>query len=418
MSEIKDNSIARNVMWNTAGSLFYLICQWMLGVLVVRLSGNYADAGILSLAMSISTFFSVITLFNVRNYQVSDSRGLYSSSQYVFHRVLTCAFSLVLCIIFVAISGYDLVTSLSIIFYMLVKIVEGFADVLHGVAQRGWRLDIAGKSFIIRGILLAASFSVSMVLTQNLVISIFAMALATLIPLILYDWIAVGKVDKVEIRFDFKAALSLSKVCIPMVIYGACINAIVPFARFVLEYFYSKEVLGYYATVSTVAVLVQAFVTFVFTPLIGVFEKAYTEDDKKGILALLIKLILLLAGITLSAVGAVALVGKPVMVLIFGEEIRDYVYLLYPTIFASCLTALVWLLGMLLVVMRELKMLLIGAAVGFSVAVVIALAVIPKHPYPGANLSVIVAFAVISLLYSIRFIFYFFKDGKRRKENV
>lgn len=415
MIKIKGGKIAYNVLWNTAGSLFYLLCQWLLSVIVVRLSADsYADAGILSLAMSISTFFSVITLFNVRNYQVSDSKELYSSSQYVFHRLLTCGASLLLCGVFVLINSYDTLTSLSIIAYMLVKLVEGFADVLHGVAQRKWRLDIAGKSFIIRGILLVASFSASMLLFKNLAIAILSMAIATLIPLIFYDLLAVRRVEAFSIKPEIKPALSLTKVCLPMVAYGACINAIVPFARYFLEFYHGETVLGYYASVSAVAVLVQAFVTFVFTPLIGVFEDAYSKGDKMAIAKLLLKLFALLVGITALAMLAVLFLGEFAMVLVFGEEIREYVYLLYPTIIASALTALVWLLGMLLVVMRDSVTLLVGALCGFVGGLLIAVLTIKESIYKGTNASILIGFALISIIYIIKFLVFFFKGTHQR----
>ena len=414
---IKNGKIAYNVIWNTAGSLFYLVCQWLLSVIVVHLStDSYADAGILSLAMSISTFFSVITLFNVRNYQVSDSNEIYSSSQYIFHRLLTCGASFVLCGIFVLINSYDFLTSISIIAYMLVKLVEGFADVLHGVAQRKWRLDIAGKSFIIRGILLVGAFCASMVLFNNLAVAIFAMAIATLIPLIFYDLLAVRKIEEISFKPDFKAMLSLTRVCLPMVAYGVCINAIVPLARYFLELYHGEEVLGYYASVSAISVLIQAFVTFVFTPLIGVFEDAHSRGDKMAIAKLLLKLFGLLVGITALAMLAVLFLGDFAMTLVFGEEIREYVYLLYPTIIASALTALVWLLGMLLVVMRDTKTLLIGALCGFAVSLLIAIFTIRESIYTGTNASIILGFALISVIYIIKFLVFFFKRSEQRSE--
>lgn len=44
--------IACNILWNTIGNIFYLGCQWLLSVVVVRISGSYADAGVLTLAIS------------------------------------------------------------------------------------------------------------------------------------------------------------------------------------------------------------------------------------------------------------------------------------------------------------------------------------------------------------------------------
>lgn len=42
------NKTTKNVAWNTFGSIFYLACQWLTTVAVVRLSGDYEYAGFLS----------------------------------------------------------------------------------------------------------------------------------------------------------------------------------------------------------------------------------------------------------------------------------------------------------------------------------------------------------------------------------
>lgn len=408
MDQIQEKTVARNIMWNTIGSLFYLACQWLLSVVVVRFSTDYGDAGVLSLAMSITNIFAIVALFNVRNYQVADSSSLYSTTDYVTHRLITCALALVTCAIFVLISGYDMLTTLSILAYMIIKLVEGFADVLHGSAQKKWRLDIAGKSFIIRGVLLISSFTLSFIWWHNLALSIFIMAISTLIPLIFYDYIAVKRLDSFSISFNKKRLLSLSRICLPMVGYGLCIYSITPIARYVIELFHGKEVLGYYATVSTVAVLVQAFVNLIFTPLIGIFEQAYEKNDKRAILKLFVKLIILLVGVTLLAVVAIAIAGEFAMVLVFGESIRPYVYLLYPTVVASCLTAFVWLMGMLLVVMRDSITLLIGALLGFILNTALCFATIKTTAYFGANLAIILSLALISIIYLVRFLVYLF----------
>jgi len=52
----KELSIKQNMMYNTFGSIVLLVCQWLTTVLVVRLS-NYENAGMLSLAMSVTNVF-------------------------------------------------------------------------------------------------------------------------------------------------------------------------------------------------------------------------------------------------------------------------------------------------------------------------------------------------------------------------
>ena len=132
----KDRRLANNFLWNTAGSIFFLVCQWIITVLVVRLSDGFSDAGLLSLAMSVTNVFAIIALFNVRNYQVSDSEELYSAGEYVSHRFVTCALAFVLCAVTTFLGGYGIYTAACILAYMLLKLTENFVDVFHGIVQK------------------------------------------------------------------------------------------------------------------------------------------------------------------------------------------------------------------------------------------------------------------------------------------
>ncbi|MDE6914896.1 MAG: hypothetical protein K2P35_14575, partial [Lachnospiraceae bacterium] len=151
---MNNKSVISNILWNTAGNIIYLGCQWLLSVVVVRISGSYADAGILTLAISVTNIFTTLALFNVRNYQVSDISEKYTQSDYISHRILTCIAAVALCVTFADVSGYSLGAALSIIAYMLMRTVEALADVFHGILQKQWRLDVVGKSCIFRGIAL------------------------------------------------------------------------------------------------------------------------------------------------------------------------------------------------------------------------------------------------------------------------
>lgn len=48
---MKQLSLKANMLWNSFGSLFYSGCQWLVTVMVVRLSTSYEAAGILAVAM-------------------------------------------------------------------------------------------------------------------------------------------------------------------------------------------------------------------------------------------------------------------------------------------------------------------------------------------------------------------------------
>ena len=74
--EEKKLSIQSSIVWNSVGSIFYLGCQWLITVLVVRLSG-VDEAGVLSLAMSVCNIWYCLSVYGMRNFQISDTENKY-----------------------------------------------------------------------------------------------------------------------------------------------------------------------------------------------------------------------------------------------------------------------------------------------------------------------------------------------------
>ena len=118
------------MLWNTWGSVIYLGVQWLQTVLVARFLG-FEDAGIFSLAMSVTNIFYALSIYGMRNFQISDIDGKYTASNYVFSRVVTGLVSLVLCSIFVVINGYDFKKAICIIVYMIFKLSETILQFGH-----------------------------------------------------------------------------------------------------------------------------------------------------------------------------------------------------------------------------------------------------------------------------------------------
>lgn len=252
-----NKTVGRNIIWNTTGNIFYLGCQWLLSVAVVRISGSYADAGVLTLAISATNIFATLAAFSVRNYQVSDLSEKYSQSDYISHRFITCSVAFILCIAFTMISSYRLDVAISIVAYMLMKTVEAFADVFHGILQKQWRLDIVGRSCIYRGVILIASFTLVYKLSGQLPFALLIMAILTAVIFFLYDFRTVRKLTDISCEVNRHSLFYLSKDCLPVLGYSLLLNSIVLTARFFIERYLGEEMLGYYGSVSTIAVIVQ-----------------------------------------------------------------------------------------------------------------------------------------------------------------
>ena len=195
-----------------------------------------------------------------------------------------------------------------------------------------------------------------------------------------------------------------------MLVYGLAVNSMMPVAKCIMDAASGEQTLGVYSSITTVTMLIQTFVTLIFTPLIGGFGAAYAKGERSWLAHTLSKLVIIVAVITALAMLAVRFFGDFFMGLVFGEKILPYVYLLYPTVIISALSALTWLLGMVLVVMRSMKCLLVGAVLGFAIATVLSAVLCTRTTFSGVNLALAVGFAVIVVIYSARFVYYLMKS--------
>ena len=205
----KKLSVGQNTLFNSVGSLYYLGCQWLLTVLVVRL-GSYESAGILSLCMSITNLFYTLASFGIRDFQVSDYNGKYSPAQYVSTRLLTCTVSAGLCCAVVGLNrGYTGYEAACIIVYMLYRVAEALVDTFQAMEQKAERMDYNFISFVLRGTLLLVGFSAVLYLTKNLLLAIASIAVTSFAVVLLFD-VPIGK--KLT---GFRLSFSLSaKMCI------------------------------------------------------------------------------------------------------------------------------------------------------------------------------------------------------------
>lgn len=404
--------IRRNMLWNVIGSFGFIGAQWVMTILIVHLAG-YEEAGILSLGLSLTNVFTNVAYFCVRNYQVSDA-DTFSSDTYVTHRVLLTVIALVLYAGFVLANGYSLYVTVFLILFMVYRVSEAVVDVFHAIDQKAWRLDVAGKSFLTRGLATVVAFILVEKLTGNLIYTTLVMLLLVYAVILFYDVPRAYRCDAFRLDFGSRnesgtnKILALTKDCMPLFLYAICLNAIVPIPRYFLEKLMGSEVLGFYSSVAIPASVIQLLSSYVFTTFTKLFADYYREGNRKAFRSLFIKLSLAILGIAAVAVVGCLLLGEWALVLLFTEDIRPYAYLLVPTVLCCVLIAYIWFLGMLLTVMRDRKGLLLGAAVSAIVAATVSVPCINRFGVDGVNVALYIANAVNLGIFIWRF------ENKRR----
>lgn len=335
----KQNSVKENMLFNTVGSLVYYACQWLISVVIVRMSG-YEDAGYLSLAMSVTASPAIVGLFNIRSYQVSDLEDRFSEAAYIRSRHYTNLLSFLICATLILLNGYTPEKAIIILAYMLYKITEGYADVLYGIEQKAKRMDVSGISLILRGagslFLFVGTFS----LTGEILWSIMIMTIGSLTVLLLYD---IPKTRKWKTIGNKKTTMAeigqLLSTCLPLAVVAFMNNLSLNIPKIYLENDFGSEVMGQYSSVASPTMVIQLAATTLFAPLVPILTEQYIAGDKKKFLQIIKKFVILVAILSLICVAVAAWLGEWVLVLLFSRSILPYVYLFVPIILVSILIA-------------------------------------------------------------------------------
>lgn len=362
MSERK--ALGKAMMWNTLGNFVYCICLWVITILTKRLD-SYGAVGYLSLAMTTSSTFSTIALFGVRRFQVSDVKGEYTDAEYLGSRVITIILGSVLCIIY-AFGSSSTYQMLCINAFMLIRIAESAADVLHGIDQKYNRYDLIGKSFLLRGIGTVLFFVVGFILSKDILISVLCAGIINLVVVGLFDARRTGSLQKLSFTILDKNVISLLKKCLPIVITMFLLSTIPLLPKSSLQTMLGNDILGIYSSIASPTLVVQVFASYVFDPLVPKISVLFLEKRYDAFLKVFHKILLFFVGFAIFIYVGAIVCGRFGLSLLYGSDILDYYNMFMPLVWCTILTAYIWIMESIVTAIRKLAPMLVAMILGFA----------------------------------------------------
>lgn len=412
---MNEQNLKKNMLWNAVGNLIYLGCQWLVTVLVTNL-GNFRDAGILSVAMSVSATFQTVAMFGIRNYQVSDVAGKYSDTTYVSFRVISCLAAMIGCIGFSLINAYRGEQLLAIFLFMVFRLAENFSDVLHGIAQKNDRLDIAGKAFAVKGIGILATFLAGYRLSGKLIVGLLCMAAFSVLTTLVYDLFSVRRLSHFHLYQHNHRWLLLAKETLPLCAYLFLSSAMVTIPKLILEKQCGSELLGAYSSIFAPAMLIQAAMGYIYNPFAQIFGEHQQKNDRQSFLRLMIKILAAILVLAVLMMIAAYFLGEFLLTILFGERILPYVSLLIPILLAIAVTSFFGFLCMIATVQRNFLFLLASCIVGFACCILLTPPLLSAASANGASYSLILSTVAACLILAIGIFWRLLGKEKKKKE--
>jgi len=385
------------MLWNSVGSLVYFGFQWLMTVVVVRVSGNYEAAGVLALSMAVYNIISPFTVYRMFTYQISDVEHENSLGEYLTFRMVTVAIGM-------AFAGvYSLLTCpisafIPIMLYLISKMCSQFLDSFHATMQLNSRMDYIGKSYALQGAGTFASFFIVFYLTQSLSLAFASMIVVEVAVGVFYVYPRGVAFEPVQLGISFEKVKHLLVYCFPIVIAAVACSASPSIPRQFLAMAQGESMLGIYASVAAPAAVIQMGASYIYTPLLSAFATDYFGVNKKGFVSLLKK-----ATVGIAIVGVLASIlllvcGDWLLALLFGPSVVEYAYLLLPVIWCTIITAYLWFFNDLLIAIRQFKGAFVGNAIALIVTLIVTIPVVNTFGANGVSFTNIIAFAVGTLV--------------------
>lgn len=392
-----NSQLRKNLLFNTAGSLLFYLCQAALNLLVTALAGVAAN-GMLATAMTIANVCLSVASFGMRTFQVSDLEGKYADRTYLLSRYVTLTAAGAGCLAFAFVNSYSAEQRWVIALYTAYRLIESWSDVWHGYLQKAERLDVVGISFGVRGLVTAGTVTLGLVLTGNLVITLAALFALNAVYVLAVDLPLAQKHADFATRGGGSVWALLAE-CAPLAVYAALNTAIPSVPRYFCERVLGAVKMSYFNNVFLPVLILQVAVIYLFVPFITTFARLWNQKDKAGFFHGLVLLAAALAAMWAAGAAGVALLGRWGLSILYptSPEILDYAPLLQPLVLATVCTVASTVLCHLLTIARDMRGLILGNLAGLAAAAAVSVPLLRAFDVWGAAFATIAGIGVQAL---------------------
>ena len=311
------------IIWNTLGSFVESLLSAVLLMFCTRLNGTEI-AGMFSISFATATILNAIGDFGIRIYQVTDTNRKYKFGDYLLARVFVVITMVIIGILFVNISGYTAEKLWICIALIMFKVIDNLSETYQGEFQLRNRLDLGGKSMVIRVSSSLIVFFITDVITKNVIFSCITFVLTNLTLFLLWDVRILSKFQKLEIKYDKNNIKEILLDCLPLAISTGLSLYIINATKYAIDNFGDYTMQTYFNVIYMPTFVINLVSAFVIKPFLKPFGDLWNSKEYLKFIKSISLIILILAGATICIDIACALLGVPVLSFIYGIDLSPY----------------------------------------------------------------------------------------------
>lgn len=394
--------IFKNITWVFSGNVVAALTKWLILILIARLM-TPEDVGVYSLAFALTAPIAIFINFKLRSLVVTDIE-LNFKNYVVTRNILSfVAILLILCIAFAFYPDYALI----ILLVGFNKILDLYSELYYSIPQLNSNFNVIGKLMIVKHAILILPFIISLYSFRSLVIA--QLILVTIQFVFFYfgekKWIE----NKYKLRStytNFKEVKNIILLGIPLGISLMLVSLNSNIPRYILEYFESAEVLGYFAAVAYVVAIGNLVMSSVSQNFLPLLSKKINEGLIKEFIKYVFGYITVLSVVLgVLAVTLSYLLGELILNLVYGQEYVAFSDILVLISISMGFNFISWGYDTALMSMRYIKIQPIISLVTAIVALMIGYFLIKNYGIYGAAYTLIIT-NIIQLVLRVFFVIY------------
>lgn len=392
------------IIWNTLGSFVESLLSAVLLMFCTRLNGTEI-AGMFSISFATATILNAIGDFGIRIYQVTDANRKYKFGDYLLARVFVVITMVIIGILFVNIRGYTAEKLWICIALIMFKVIDNLSETYQGEFQLRNRLDLGGKSMVIRVSSSLIVFFIIDVITKNVIFSCITFVLTNLTLFLLWDVRILSKFQKLEIKYDKNNIKEILLDCLPLAISTGLSLYIINATKYAIDNFGDYTMQTYFNVIYMPTFVINLVSAFVIKPFLKPFGDLWNSKEYLKFIKSISLIILILAGATICIDIACALLGVPVLSFIYGIDLSPYkmemILLVISGFFYASATVMLYALSTI----RKQKLTTIAYIITSVIALIASNICVNKWQMEGAIVSNMITTVTLFVLLVIFFLY-------------
>lgn len=352
------NPEKRDIIWNMAGSFLYAFASMVLSIAVVQIAGEDAG-GIFTFAFTtFGQHMFMMAYFGTRPFQITDTGGKYSFGDYLGLRLLTCGAAVLTGMGYVLLNGYSFEKAAVVFLMVVYKVIDALADAYEAEFQRGGRLYLTGKSNAFRTILSVGVFLASLAYTKDLAAASLWAVGAQAAGFLVFDVLVIRELPNVEWRSAKGKKQELFAETILLFCSAVLDFYIFSASKYAIEGCMADRDMAVFGAIFMPTSIINLVAGFVIRPYLTKMSFTWEMGRTRRFLKIQKRIALIIAALTVLAVGGAWILGIPVLSLLYPNlrtglsQCRPALVLI---IFGGALNAYMNLFYYSLVIMKKQK---------------------------------------------------------------